>query len=161
MYVCMYVYLCEKNSWNPPFFSQPLCATHRSDKAFAGRSGIRAFDEEARYFSFGPVPAFNQGSGPGSVMVGYDWEAWNCLRNIETWPQNMNFGWFLVLYQFSIIYFFAWIDIQRRCVLLEFSQTSEAAAGSIWRSVSSQMGSGSQLQLCLVSPYLACLQLGL
>lgn len=30
--------------------------------AFAGRSGIRAFDEEARYFSFGPVPALHQGS---------------------------------------------------------------------------------------------------
>lgn len=30
--------------------------------AFAGRPGIRAFDEEARYFSFGPVPVQGQSS---------------------------------------------------------------------------------------------------
>ena len=36
-----------------------------STKAFAGRPGIRAFDEEARYFSFGPVPVQGQPYGKG------------------------------------------------------------------------------------------------
>ena len=35
-------------------------------KATAGRVDIRAFDEEARYFSFGPVSLQGAGSGPSS-----------------------------------------------------------------------------------------------
>ena len=116
------------------FFSHPRRATRVSPKAFAGRSGIRAFDEEARYFSFGPVPALHQGSGLG-------WNGWSLENGQEKYGEMApkdQVAWYLVLI-FIFWQFLAWSDdTDKRSVALYLIPRLQKLR--LQKSVSSQVG---------------------